>query len=128
MARGQHAIIFPTGDTSSAGKRILITATTNGTAQELHETPSEVVGAVYRYVDFLTVTAHNLDTLQHTLYLLWGGTTEPDDLIRIDLPPGLPVIVVIDADPLAGGLILKAYADTTSVISAGVRVDRLQQA
>jgi len=128
MARGQHTIVIPSGDASGTGKRILIAPTSNGAAIEVHESLPTTTGGAYRYFDFITITAYNLDTVTRRIYLLWGGTTEPNDLITVDVPPGVPPVLVIDADPLTGGAILKAYASVANVISLGVRVDRFQQA
>lgn len=111
MARGDIVTGFLSGQTN--GKNILITATTNGGAQTIHTVSSSTAT-----LEFLTIEACNVAASHATngLYLLMGGTSEPNDLIHIDLNHGDGAVVVQDKRLMQNGVIVKAYADNANGI------------
>jgi hypothetical protein len=96
---------------STNGKQIKITATTNGTAITVH---TAVAGATN--VDEIWIYAYNNDTVTHLLTFLWGGTTEPDNAIKVTVPAQSGRILVCDGILLQNGLIVKAYADSANLV------------
>jgi hypothetical protein len=96
---------------STNGKQILITATTNGAAQTIH---TAVAGT--SSFDEIWLYAFNDSANIVNLALLWGGTTEPDNLILIPVPSQAGRVCVVDGMLLQNGLLVKAYAVAGSVI------------
>jgi hypothetical protein len=96
---------------STNGKQILVTVTTNGTAQTIH---TSVAGT--SSFDEVWLYAYNNGTTPILLTLLWGGTTEPDNAIKIYIPAQSGRIEICDGMLLQNSLIVKAYAATGSVI------------
>lgn len=111
MARGDIVTGCLSGQTD--GKNILITATTSGGAQTIHTVASGTAT-----LEFLTIEACNVAAAHATngLYLLMGGTTDPNDLIHIDLNHGDGAVVVQNKRLMQNGVIVKAYADNASGI------------
>jgi len=67
-------------------------------------------------VDLVTLYAYNSDTVSRVLTLEWGGTSVPDDNIKVDIPPlsGLrPVVVDL---PIRNSLVVRAFADAANVV------------
>lgn len=96
---------------STNGKQILITVTTNGTAQTIHTAVSGTSS-----VDEVWLYAYNDDTSAHTLSILWGGTTEPNNVIRVNIPAKNSRILCVDGMILQNSLVIKAYADTANFV------------
>lgn len=67
-------------------------------------------------VDKVNLWAVNSDTTARKLTLEWGGTTAPDDLIEVTIPAESGLILVAPGLPLRNGLVVKAFAATSSVI------------
>jgi len=96
---------------STNGKQILITATTNGSAQTIH---TAVAGT--SSLDEVFIYAYNDSSSIVNLVLLWGGTTEPDNKDLIPIPSQSGRTLVVDGALLQNGLLIKAYASVASVI------------
>ena len=111
MARGDIVTGFLSGQTN--GKNIKITATTNGGANTIHTVASGTTT-----LEFLTIEACHVDSANATtkLTLLVGGTTEPDDVITIDMDHGAGAVVVQDKRLMQNGVTIKAYAQHASHI------------
>lgn len=111
MARGDITTGYLSGQTD--GKNILITATTNGGAQTIHTVASGTTS-----LDFLTIEACHVDSANATskLTLLMGGTTEPNEVICLDLDHGAGPVVVQDKRLMQNGTVIKAYAQHASHI------------
>ena len=96
---------------STNGKQILVTAITNGTAQTIHTavsgTASQDEGWIYVYNDNTTSVVINL---------LWGGTTEPDNVIRATVAGQSGRYLLVDGMLLQNSLVIKAYASVASKI------------
>jgi hypothetical protein len=112
MARGDITTGYLSGQTN--GKNILITATTNGGAQTIHSVPAGTTT-----LDFVTIEACHVDSANATskLTLLVGGTSEPADVISIDLIHGAGATVIQDKRLLQNGMIIKAYGQHASHIT-----------
>lgn len=112
MARGDIVTGYLSGQTN--GKNILITATTNGAAQTIHTVASGTAT-----LEFVTIEACHVDSANATskLTLLVGGTTEPNDVIAIDLIHGAGAVVIQDKRLLQNGMVIKAYGQHVSHIT-----------
>lgn len=96
---------------STNGKQIKITVTTNGTAQTIH---TAVAGTAS--FDEIWLYAFNNDTVPRNLSILWGGTSEPDNLVFIPIPAQSGRTLVCDGMLLQNGLVIKAYASAANVV------------
>jgi hypothetical protein len=96
---------------STNGKQIKVSAITNGTANTVH---TAVAGT--SAWDEVWLYAYNDDTSSRILTLLWGGTTEPDNAMRVTLNPRSGRLLVVDGALLQNSLVIKAYADVTNVV------------
>ena len=97
---------------STNGKQILITATANGSAVTIHTAVSGTSN-----FDEIWLYAYNDDTTDATLLVLWGGTTEPDNLMRFTLPSRAGRYLCIDGALLQNSLVVKAYASIANKIT-----------
>lgn len=115
MANGQITPGFLSASTN--GRQIKVAATaTPGTL--LHTCTSGT-----DQLEAISLEAVNKSGATVTLTIEFGGTTDPDDLIQIDIPSGRGPIVVCDARRLNNGLSVRAFAGTTNVISIYGEVD-----
>jgi len=96
---------------STNGKQIKVTGTNVAGGVTIHTAVSGT-----SYVDEIWVYAYNSDTANHVLTLLWGGTTEPDNDIKVTIPALSGRLLVCDGVLLQNGLIVKAYADSANVV------------
>jgi hypothetical protein len=97
---------------STNGKQILIVHTTNGTADTIH---TAVAGT--SSVDEVWLYAYNDSTTAAVLNILWGGVTEPDNVIRLNLAPQSGRTIISDGMLLQNGLVIKAYANVASKVT-----------
>lgn len=96
------------------GKQILITAITNGTAQTIHTAVASTGANTW---DEVWLYAYNDNTTVVTLTILWGGTTEPDNAIRVTLAGQSGRLLVCDGMVLQNSLVVKAYASVASKVT-----------
>lgn len=103
------------------GKNILVDATTSGSATSIH---TSVDGT--SSWDEIYIYAHNGETGSVTCNILWGGTTEPQDLTKINLPiGGSGRVLITDGKLLQNSLIVKAYASIANVVIIDGFVNRI---
>jgi len=102
------------------GKQILIGATTSGSATPIH---TAVTGTTS--LDEIWLYAYNDSTSSLQTSILWGGTTEPNDIVRqrIDSKSGRTLIV--DEKLLQNGLTISAYCDSPNVVIIDGFVNRI---
>ena len=105
-----YAVKPLSGSTDFRGVKVAATATP-GTS--LH-----VAGAVTgdNNLDVVNLEAVNTDTVARKLTIEWGGTTAPDDLTEITLPPESGRIPVVDSGRIRNGLTIRAFAETANVV------------
>lgn len=100
---------------STNGKQILVSGTTSGAAITVH---TAVAGT--SALDEVYIYAYNLNTVNVTLTLMWGGTTSPDDYMTISISAQAGRVLLVDGKLLQNGLIVKAFAsDGTSILLDG---------
>jgi hypothetical protein len=98
---------------STNGKQILITAITNGTAQTIH---TAVASSGANTWDEVWLYIYNDNVTAILVTILWGGTTEPDNAIRITVPGQTGRILLCDGMILQNSLVVKAYAAVASKV------------
>lgn len=96
---------------STNGKQILVTAITSGTAQTIHTAVSGTSS-----FDEVWLYVYNDNTTAVIINILWGGTTEPDNVIRGNVAPQSGRFLLCDGMVLQNGLLIKAYASVASKI------------
>ncbi len=69
--------------------------------------------------DEVYLFATNNDTVTRTLTVEWGGTTSPDDLVKVDLEVVKGEYLVIPGFVLQNGLVVRAFASAANVIVIG---------
>lgn len=108
---------------STNGRGIKVTGTNTAGAVTVH-TAINATGDL----DLVTLYAQNddADGETRTLTVEWGGTTDPDDLIVLPIPCKVGPVLVAWQMPIAGGLVIKAFADEANdvvLFGSVVRVD-----
>lgn len=86
---------------STDGRGIKVAATSIASGTTIHTAP--VSG-----LDLVTLFVHNSDTAAVTLTVGWGGTTDPDDLIRLSIPSRSGMTLVTEQLPISSSLIVRA--------------------
>lgn len=100
------------GSTSGRGQKVTGTAT--GSAITVHTAVAGTnADGPFDEIFLYAYNAHSADVL---LTIEWGGTTSPDDHIKITIPFQQGRVLVADGRLLQGGLLLKAFAATANVI------------
>lgn len=108
---------------STGGRAIKVAATaTTGTTIHATGTSSSVIDEVWIY-------AYNSDAVAVTLTVEWGGTTAPDDNVKVDIPPKAGLTLVVPGLILTGtgaaARTVSAFADTTNVVTVSGYVNRI---
>jgi len=103
---------------STNGRNVKVVAT--ATAGTLAHTATAVSGVI----DEVWLWATNSDTVSRKLTIEFGGVTSPDDTIEIVIPPESGPFLVVPGLPLAGGLVVRAFAATANVVLVSGYVNR----
>lgn len=110
---------------STLGKPIKVGATsTPGTT--IHAT-----GVSGTIIDEVTLYAYNVDTVERTLTIEFGGATDPDDLIvkAYPIPAKSGRWIIVDAQPLVGtgaaASTVAAFASAANIITISGHVNRI---
>jgi hypothetical protein len=104
---------------STNGRAILVAATaTAGTL--IHTAVSGTTN-----LDEVWIYAQNTSTSSVTLDIEWGGVTAPNDLIELTVLPESGLVTVIPGLLLQNGLVIRAFAGTTNVITIQGFVNRI---
>lgn len=97
---------------STHGRGIKVAATAIGSGTTIHTAVNSTTD-----IDLITVYAYNDDASDRVLTLGWGGTTDPDDLIIVNIPTQSGLILVAADLPLRNNLVLVAAGSTANVIT-----------
>lgn len=108
------------GSTNGRGIKVTTVLPIDGSDTTIH---TAVTGTTD--TDLITLFAYNDDTVAHTLQLGWGGTTDPDDIITLDLPPRQGLVLVTADLPLRNSLVVVASADVANVVVVFGYVNRI---
>jgi|TARA_Y100000310_G_scaffold174739_1_gene174876 hypothetical protein len=102
------------GSESTDGKQIAVAAiATPGTLLHTATAGSKP--------DAITIHATNIDTVDQTLTIEWGGVTDADQII-VGIPPKTGYILVINGRLLKGGLDVRAFAEEANKINCNISV------
>jgi hypothetical protein len=101
-----------TGD--GLGIKVVATATAGTTIHTAHATAQ----------DEIHLWAWNTDTVNRVLTVEFGGATDPDDLIEMDIPFQDGLYLVVPGLPLTN-LVVKAFAAAANIIVVHGFVNRL---
>jgi len=99
------------GSTHGRGIKVTTVAPIDGSDTTIH---TAVTGTAD--TDLITLFAYNDDTVPRRLELGWGGTTDPDDLIILDVPPRSGLTPVVIEMPLRNALVVVASCETANVV------------
>jgi hypothetical protein len=105
------------GSTHGRGIKIAATASTGTT---VHTATSSTTDC-----DVVTLYAYNSSGSAVNLTLQWGGTSTPDDDIKLSIPATSGLTLVAPDLVLRNSLVLAAYAGTTNVITIHGFVNRV---
>jgi hypothetical protein len=106
---------------STHGRGIKIAATSSP-GDTVHTASS---GTTSAGEDVITLWAYNSDSSSHVLTLQWGGTTSPDDDVKVTIPAQSGLTLVAADLILRNSLIVKAYADSTNKITVHGSANRI---
>lgn len=109
------------GSTGGRGIKVAATATP-GTTIHATGTSASVLDEVWLY-------AHNSSAFAVVLTMEWGGTTSPDDQIKLNIPAQSGLTLVVPGLLLAGdgstAKTVRAFAATTNVLIVSGYVHRV---
>lgn len=108
---------------STHGRQIPVAATaTPGTL--IH---TATAGAADPACDEIYLWAANIDTVDHTLTIEWGGVTDPGDhaVKALVIPAKSSRILVIPGEVLRNSLVVRAFADSASKINVAGYVNNI---
>lgn len=111
--------ITPSGSTNGKGIKIVATSSAGTTIHTATSTSGEF--------DDITLFAYNSDTVDRELTVLFGGTTTPDNEIKITVPSKAGLFAVVAGLRLGGAasLVVSAYcAAAANVITVTAVVNR----
>jgi hypothetical protein len=108
------------GSTNGRGIKVTTAAPIDGSDTTIHTAVSGTSDT-----DYITLYAYNDDTATKRLELGWGGTSDPDDLIILDIPPRSGLTLVAADLPLRNSLVVVASAESANVIVIFGHVTRI---
>lgn len=115
-----YSLLIASGSTNGLG--VKVTGTNSAGAVTVH---TAVTGTTD--FDLVTLEAYNDDTVPITLAIEFGGTTDPDNVIRVEIPPRQGPIPVITDLPLRNGLVVKAFAGTANKVIVYAKIKRVDE-
>ena len=105
---------FLSGSTTGRGIKVAATATAGTLLHTAHATDKDEVN--------LWIT--NTDSSDRVITIEFGGTTSPDDLLKLNVPAGETVLVVPGL-VISGGLVVKGFGAAANVLIAFGYVNRI---
>jgi len=115
----------------SAIERIVLSGSTNGSGIKITGTTSEGANTIHTatsssgVIDEVWLYCYNSNSLTLVLYLCLGGTTDPDDIVKITIPTQTGDILVLAGECFNGGVVIKAYAQTANYLVIRGYVNRI---
>ncbi len=107
---------------STDGKNIKVVATSSA-GTTIHTAVSGTTAGIF---DEIWIYAYNSHTADVLLTIQWGGTTSPDDDIKVTIPYQQGQFLIIPGEILQNSLIVKAYAAVANVITIGGYVNAIR--
>lgn len=103
------------GSTDGRGVKVVATASAGTTIHTAHATN----------LDEIWLYAYNSHSASVVLTIQYGGTSTPDDDIKVTIPSQQGLILVVPGLILTNSLVVKAYAGTANVIILTGFVNRI---
>ena len=103
------------GSTNGRGVKVAATATPGTTIHTAHATS----------LDEVWLWCVNTDTAARKLTVEFGGTTSPDDLIKVAIPSESGLVLVSPGLTVTGGVVVRAFAATANVLVVMGHVNRI---
>lgn len=103
------------GSTDGRAKKVAATSSAGDTIHTAHATA----------LDEIWLYAYNGHTASVELTIQWGGTSSPDDDVKVTLASKAGRNLVIPGELLTNSLVVKAYASVTNVITISGFVNRI---
>jgi hypothetical protein len=95
---------------STNGRQVKVVATaTPGTTVHTATATSNGLDQIWLY-------AVNSDTASIKLTIELGGTTAPDDLVEVTVPPESGLMSILVGQVLDGGVVVKAFAASANLV------------
>ena len=98
---------------STHGRGVLVASNAIGTGTTIHAAQATTTDGLG---DEVVLYAYNSNTTTETLVIGFGGTADPGDLQKFDIPPG-QTIPVISGLLLRNSLVVKAASTTANKVS-----------
>lgn len=108
------------GSTNGRGIKVTTASPIDGSDTTIH---TAVTGTTD--TDLITLFAYNDDTVPRELHLGWGGTTDPDDFMIVEIPYKAGLTLVTADLPLRNSLVVVASASAANVIVIYGYVNRI---
>jgi len=106
---------FLSGSSNGRQIKVAATATAGTTIHTAHATDK----------DETWIYCVNSDTTARKLTIELGGTTAPDDLIEVTIPPEDGLVLVVPGLVLSGSVVVRAFAETANVLLISGYVNRI---
>jgi hypothetical protein len=106
---------------STQGKQIKVTQTASA-GDTVH---TAIAGTTD--LDEIWLYAYNAHTASLLLTIQFGGTTSPDNDIKVTIPNQAGRVLVLDGVLLQNGLVVKAYAASANLIMLDGYVNRIDK-
>jgi hypothetical protein len=98
------------GSTDGRGIKVVATATPGTTVH------TAVTGTTAGTFDEIWLYAYNSDTVDRTLTIELGGTTAPDDNIKVIIPATQGRFLVVDGAILQNSIVVRAFGSVANVL------------
>ncbi len=105
---------------STDGRFIRLNTNTFTSSASVHVATSNANG-----IDLVTLYAVNASTVAVKVTLGWGGTTDPDDLIEVTVPPESGLFQITDRLPIANSLGIRGFGSIINSVMITGFVDRM---
>ena len=105
------------GSTHGRGIKIAATSSAGDTVHTATASTSDC--------DVITLYAYNSNATAVNLTLQFGGTSSPDDDLKVAIPATSGLTLIVPDLVLRNSLVVKAYAGTTNVITIHGSVNRV---
>jgi hypothetical protein len=97
-----------------------LVAATSSPGTDIHTATSSTTDC-----DVISLYAYNSSASAVTLTIQWGGTTSPNDDVKLSIPATSGLTLVVPDLVLRNALVIEAYAGTANVVTIHGFVNRV---
>jgi hypothetical protein len=98
---------------STHGRPVLVASTATGAGTTIHTAQATTTDGLG---DEVVMYAYNSNSTAETVTVGFGGTTDPDDLIKVSVPANT-YVTVLSGLLLRNALVVKAFSTTASKVN-----------